>query len=284
MPLAAGLYYTVYEGGNQEQKPVILIHGAGSDHLCWPAELRRLTGYTVLAVDLPGHGRSEGVGAQSIEAYTAALVDLLATLKLYQAVFIGHSMGGAIALNMALDYPQHTAAIGLISSGAYLGVPQGMVQALSSPLTAPAGLQTLQELLSSTSLPAALSSKVMEGFKKTRPSVLYGDWLACSRFDLRRHAAEIGIPAYVACGTEDRLTPPQFSNFLANTLPNATLQTFTGAGHMLVLERACELRAGILGLLETLKPSPLPEDFNIHKTPAENAQISQTKPWFRDIP
>lgn len=89
MPIAAGLYYAYSEGGNQGaastlQPPVILIHGAGSSHLGWPAALRRLPGCRVLALDLPGHGRSAEVGLQSLDATADRLVDFLEAIGLYQ--------------------------------------------------------------------------------------------------------------------------------------------------------------------------------------------------------
>ncbi|TLN23779.1 alpha/beta fold hydrolase, partial [bacterium] len=95
MPIAAGIYYALVQGraASSLHPPVILIHGAGSSHLCWPAALRRLPGCRVLALDLPGHGRSSGVGLQSLDALADRLVDFLEALGLYQAVFVGHSMG-----------------------------------------------------------------------------------------------------------------------------------------------------------------------------------------------
>ncbi len=73
MPTAAGIYYAQFDEGRKDEPPVILIHGAGSSHLVWPAELRRLAGQRVLAVDLPGHGRSGGVAQQTIAAYAGQI-------------------------------------------------------------------------------------------------------------------------------------------------------------------------------------------------------------------
>ena len=64
MPVAADLYYHIYEGSEEGRRPpVVLIHGAGGTHLHWPSEVRRLPGYRVLALDLPGHGKSGGAGS-----------------------------------------------------------------------------------------------------------------------------------------------------------------------------------------------------------------------------
>jgi pimeloyl-ACP methyl ester carboxylesterase len=83
MPIAGGLYYFAFPGDNP---PVVLIHGAGGTHLHWPAEIRRLPGRYVLAVDLPGHGKSIGCGLQTISAYTEAVLHWLEAVGLSRAV------------------------------------------------------------------------------------------------------------------------------------------------------------------------------------------------------
>lgn len=249
MPIAAGLYYANSEGGNRQQPPVILIHGAGSSHLCWPAALRRLPGCRVLALDLPGHGRSAGVGLQSIDLIADRLVDFLEALGLYHAVFIGHSLGGAAALGLAARHPGHVAGLGLIGSGAYLNVPPELVQQLSSPVTYGAGLQQIEASLSAPKTPPGMLEDALRMLKETRPSVLYADWLACSRYDLRDRVAGIRAPTWVACGTADRATPLAFSHFLASRLPDAELQILSGAGHLIFMEESEALARGLLDFL-----------------------------------
>ena len=78
MPIAADLYYHAYQEG--EKLPVVLIHGAGGTHLFWPSEIRRLLGFRVFALDLPGHGKSSGRGLQSIAAYATSVLDWMAAL------------------------------------------------------------------------------------------------------------------------------------------------------------------------------------------------------------
>jgi pimeloyl-ACP methyl ester carboxylesterase len=115
MPLSAGLYYFHHEGGSAGKPPMVLLHGAGGDYLVWPPEIRRLPGIRVYALDLPGHGKSGGPGCQSVEDYARAVVGLMDAVGLWRAAFVGHSMGGAIALTLALDFPERTAGLGLVS-------------------------------------------------------------------------------------------------------------------------------------------------------------------------
>jgi len=246
MPFKAGFYYSLHEGGKPEQKPVILIHGAGSSHLFWPAEIRRLSGHTVIALDLPGHGHSSGTGSQSISDFTASIVEFLAVTGIFKAVFIGHSMGGAIALQLAQDYPQHVIGIGAISTGANFYLPSDLTAYLSNESTAAAGRQILTDRLLFPAIQqsptASLNVKTM---LTARTGVLFSDWVACSRFDVHQSLGLINVPAYIACGTEDRLTPQGQAQFLASGLPIGRLELFRDAGHLLPLEQPVKLAAGL---------------------------------------
>lgn len=255
MPEETGVYYSVYEGGESELAPVVLIHGAGGSHLTWPVEIRRLAGQRVIAVDLPGHGKSRGAGQQSIPAYADQVQNLLARLGLPECVLVGHSLGGAVALTIALKYPRQVAGLGLIATGAYMGVESDLLQELSNPVTASCGLRKLEALSFSPSTDPALVGQVMRGLRDVRPSLLLADWLACSNFDLREMVGQIQAPAWVACGTDDRITPLAYAHFLANTLPAAELQMFPRAGHMLIQEQAGAVAQGLSDFLTGRLPA-----------------------------
>ena len=93
MPVAVDFYYSVCEGSEEGLRPpVVLIHGAGGTHLYWPAEMRRLPGYRMYALDLPGHGKSGGRGQQSIPAYAQAVLEWLEAVGLHKAAAsMGHT-------------------------------------------------------------------------------------------------------------------------------------------------------------------------------------------------
>ncbi|MEN4011745.1 MAG: alpha/beta fold hydrolase [Chloroflexota bacterium] len=256
MPLTAGISYTLHEGGEPSQKPMILVHGAGGSHLDWHAEFRRLKDHTVYAIDLPGHGRSTAPACQSVAAYAEALLEFLAALGRFQAVFVGHSLGAAVALHLALEYPQHVSGLGLFAAAAWFDVPPILVEYLSSTATAPLGIRLIAERLQSSTPDAALAARSLHALKAVRSSVLYGDWLACARFDIREQAARVQCPAYLACGAQDRLTPPAQSRFLAACLPLARLDVLPDAGHLLTLEQPALLAARLRDFLASLADFP----------------------------
>jgi pimeloyl-ACP methyl ester carboxylesterase len=252
MPTLAGIYFAQFDEGKKDEPPVILIHGAGGNHLAWPAEIRRIPGQRVLAIDLPGHGKTPGVAQQSIAAYTHQMVEFLGALGLYQAVFVGHSMGGAVALDLAIRHPAHVAGLGLIATGAYLGVDPGFLENLANPLTVPSALQAFGARAFGPQASQAVIEKSMQVMRETRPSVLYGDWRACSDFDQREAVGRIEAPTWVIAGAEDRLIPMAYAHFLAERIPTARLQVVAGAGHMVTLEQPDRVAHGLQQFLTAL--------------------------------
>lgn len=252
MPTSAGIYYAQSDEGRKDQPPIVLIHGAGSSHLVWPSEIRRLPGQRVLAVDLPGHGRSSGVGLQSISSIADQMIEFLAALGLYQAVFVGHSMGGAVALQLAIQYPSHVAGLGLISTGAYLGVDAGFLENLSNPLTVPSALDTFRQRAFGPRFPQTLADRCMQAIKETRSSVLNSDWCACSEFDLRESISRVEAPAWIIVGSDDIITPVAFAHFLADRLPAARLQIIPDSGHMVMVEHPTRVAQGLQQFLTAL--------------------------------
>jgi pimeloyl-ACP methyl ester carboxylesterase len=247
MPTAAGLHYFLHEAGSVLRPPLVLIHGAGGEHLSWPAEARRLPDCRVFTLDLPGHGKTEGPGHQSVEDYARSVVDFMDAAGLSRAVFAGHGMGGAIALVLALDYPDRVAGISLISTGPRLPVPASVLENAANPSTLPLAINTLQEMSFGSETPISLREVVFKRLVETRQTLLLGDWLACDRFDVTGRLEAIRTSTLVVCGTGDKITPLHFSETLASQIPGAALQTVDEAGHMLALEQPRHL-AKLMGI------------------------------------
>jgi pimeloyl-ACP methyl ester carboxylesterase len=250
MPYINDIYYIKSQGADVPKTPIILIHGVGGTHLSWPAKIRRLPGYDVYAIDLPGHGKSKGTAAQTIQQYIPILINFLAGLGVYRAVFIGHSMGSAIAMQLALDEPDHTAGIGIIAGAASYHIGTGFLQEFRSALTLPVALQKLKKQLSSTSAAQnVLEEKPLT--ESAHPSLWYTDWRACARFDIRDRLSQIKQPAFIAAGRLDQVVPFQSSAFLANQIPQAVLMDYKNSGHLLALEEPDQLSMDIQQFLNT---------------------------------
>lgn len=256
MPIAAGLHYFLHETGSALRPPLVLIHGEGGEHLSWPPEVRRLPDCRVFTLDLPGHGKTEGPGLQSVEGYARSVVDFMDAAGLSRAVFAGHGMGGAIALVLALDHPDRVAGILLISTGPCLPVPSSVLENAASPSTLPLAINTLQGMSFSPETSVDLRGIVFKRLTETRQTLLLGDWLACDRFDVTGRLGAIRTSTLVVCGTGDKITPLHFSETLSSQIPGAALQTVDEAGHMLVLEQPQHLAKLISIFLATIPYMP----------------------------
>ena len=244
MPIAAGLHYFLHEGGRPSRPPLVLIHGAGGHYLSWPPEIRRLAEARVFSLDLPGHGKSEGPGCQSVSDYAGSVVDFMDAAGLSRAALIGHELGGAIALSLALDHPGRVAGIGLISTGPYLPIPSPVLENVANPATFIWAVELLQELMH---IPDELKVLTFRHLTSIRPSLLQGDLRACDRFDVAARLDAIRTPVLVLCGTDDQLTPRRYSESLAEQIPGAALQTIESAGHLVMLEQPHRV-AGVLSV------------------------------------
>lgn len=245
MPAAAGLYYFPHGADNYSRPPVILIHGAGGTHLHWPPQIRRLHDQRIFAVDLPGHGRSEGVGHQTIEDYAENILEFMKAVKLNSAVLVGHSMGSAIALTVAIRSPRLVSGLGLVGGGSRLRVSPAILQSAANPSTFPDAVHMVSEFSFSAHASAKLKELAEQRLSGTRPTVLYGDFLACNAFNVTDQLAGISAPTLIVCGAEDRMTPPKYSELLRDNIPNARMEITANAGHMVMLEQP-ELVASVL--------------------------------------
>ncbi len=216
--------------------PVIFIHGAGSSHLVWGAQSRALGDTSrAIALDLPGHGKSQGAGRESIDAYCGLLLAFFDALAIGRAVLVGHSMGGAISLELALSHSERVAALGLISTGARLRVLPAILDGVLNDLDKT--VRTITENSFEAGADGALIQKSEAQLRACDPHVLHGDYVACNSFDAIDRVSEIRAPALVICGREDRMTPPKYSEFLANRIPNARLEWIERAGHQVMIEQ-----------------------------------------------
>lgn len=252
MPFEAGLYYQVSQEG-EHGLPVILIHGAGGHHLYWPPEIRRLPGYRIFTPDLPGHGKSSGRGLQTIDLYARALADWLDGIGIGRAVFIGHSMGGAIALTFALAQRERVIGLGLVATGARLRVAPELLEEAAAETTFGNAIEKLAARSFSDAAPERLVELALKRMREIRPSVLHADLRACDGFDVSSRVEKVQAPTIVICGEEDEMTPLRYSQFLADQIEGASLTVIPNAGHMVMLENPFEVETALVDFLSRLR-------------------------------
>ncbi len=227
---------------SQAEHVIILVHGAGGNHRHWAYQTTHLgKKYLAIAVDLPGHGGSEGSSCDKIEEYADFIYDFAAHVTGTKFFLAGHSMGGAIALDFALRYPQQLHGLVLVGTGARLRVAQPILDTFASGNRFYQLLEFAYGSAASTEL-LDLARKEMDN---TDPIVYYNDFTACDKFDVMDRLQEINLPTLVLAAGEDRLTPVKYSEFLAANISNARLEIIKQAGHMLMLEKPEEVNSAI---------------------------------------
>lgn len=252
MPFQNGLYYYAYHPQDKDRVPLVLIHGAGGDHLHWPVQIRRLSGFRIYALDLPGHGKSGGHGLQQIENYAQAVINWLNEMHIPKAILVGHSMGSAIALWMGIHHPQRVLGLGLLGSGPRLPVDPTLLEETGYPSTFPNAVEKIIRRSFSRSTERKLVETAKERILETRPTVLHGDFLACEKFNIAGQLPQISAPAMILCGEDDKMIPCRLSKQLAEGIADADLEIIPEAGHMLMIEKPEALASQLRPFLEDL--------------------------------
>lgn len=219
---------------------VVLIPGSGCSSRRWFRQFppdsgeSPIRGVTLLAIELPGHANSEGEGLETVEDFAGFIKDFVKALGLTRIILVGNSLGGAIALQLALEMPSWLKGVVLVGTGAKLRVFPEILTNLAKDVL-PAELAELS-YASTTSL--SQKAELESDNTLTSNSVRLRDLLACDQFDIRHRLSEISLPALIIVGAEDRLTPVQYSKYLHNNLKNSRLCIIPDAGHMVMYEQS----------------------------------------------
>lgn len=213
----------------------VFIHGAGGNSLLWKRTLNFLTGEgTASAVNLPGHPSGE-ITCKTVADYAEAVHSYIAEKGIQKPAVCGHSMGGAIALTLALDHPEDMGSLILVDTGAKLGVSPELIDGLRGQ-----PLRAIEKMITPWSFHSLSLEAAREGRAALSVSnlpVFLNDYLACDGFDVRGRLPEIVTRTLIICGESDRMTFPKGSHFMKASIPNSSLFFIRDAGHMVPLEK-----------------------------------------------
>jgi len=171
--------------------------------------------------------------------------------KLDPAILVGHSMGGAIAIEIALGQPQLLRGIALVGSGARLRVTPVIKDEVTRNY--PRAAEVIAEWAYSPKSDAKLKRSSVQELLEVSASVTYGDFEACDRFDKMNEIEKIALPTLIVCGGDDRLTPVKYSQYMKEKIRVARLVIIPDAGHSVMLEKPEELNAALISFISDLR-------------------------------
>ncbi len=250
MPLCTtrGVAINYAVGGKAEKdKSIIFIHGAGGNGRRWLKQLSALKDNYGVALDLPGHALSEGNPCDQVFLYREWVKEFMQAMGITSAVIAGHSMGGAIAMDLCVTHPHLVKGLLLISTGPHFNVNNARLEALRQGKYDP---QWVRDGFSSQA-PEELIAAFSRERAADKPEATYADFLACSRFQAAG-LEKVQVPTTVICGREDISTPPSFSEKLAEEIPGAKLLLVERAAHQILFERPEVVNGEIEGFVGEL--------------------------------
>jgi pimeloyl-ACP methyl ester carboxylesterase len=224
---------------------VIFIHGAGQDHTNWqlPARWFAWNGYTVLAPDLPGHGRSDGPALPTIDAMAQWIVHLMDAAKLEKSALVGHSMGGGIAVEVAAANPTRITRVALLGTSPAMPVNDALLTAArDTPAVAHqmivAWAHGPQAKVGGNAAPGMwMTGGSLALLSRNRPGSLYAAFNACNLWKTGPEAAaRVRCPTLVMIGGSDSMTPPKIGRALADKIAGSQTVIIPGSGHMMMYE------------------------------------------------
>jgi pimeloyl-ACP methyl ester carboxylesterase len=234
---------------------VLLIHGAGMDSTVWQLQTRYLAyrGFRAVAVDLPGHGRSEGSALTSVESMADWVSQFVTAAGFNSVHVVGHSMGTFIALELASRYSPMVESISLFGTATGMPVHPELQDAAANNLPAASALMASW----GHDKPAHVGVNPTPGLwmlggaralvENSTPGVLAADFGACVSYaNAVNAAAAVSCPATVVIGLGDKMTPPKGGRALASALGSVRVIELAGTGHSMMTENPRAVKQAIL--------------------------------------
>jgi pimeloyl-ACP methyl ester carboxylesterase len=224
---------------------LVFIHGAGGTGAFWQAQIEGLAGsFNTIAIDLPGHGASSGGAKDKIEDYARVVIDLIKQLDVSNPIACGLSMGGAVALQLLLEYPNLLKAGILISTGAKLKVAPVIFEALENDYSS--YVKLICQFIAGKDTDPEVIKHFREQIERCDPQVTLKDFVACNGFDVMQRIESITLPVLVVSAEDDQVTPPKYGDFLEKAISSASRVEINDAGHIVPMEKPEEVNNAII--------------------------------------
>ena len=238
----------------EKEKPTILLmHGSGLTHIVWSfhEQFYSTQGFNVLSVDLPGHGNSEGPSLKSIEEISDWIKSLMEKLKIEKITIIGHSQGSLVGIDFAARYPELISRLVLVAGSYRMPVNQDLIN------YAEAGDEKAVMLMMKWGYEGSRAfiggnpvKKIINSSRDIR-EILAVDLNACNNYKSGKESLEkIECGTLCIFGDLDKMVPLNVGNKMAEKIKNTEVKIIKNCGHMIIFERAFEMRKSVLEFLK----------------------------------
>lgn len=243
---------------------IVFLHGAGCDHTFWALQTRYFAhhGWSVLALDLPGHGQTDGVPPVSIAMAVTWVSQVLAHLQIGPAILVGHSLGSLIALELAAQHPTKVSKLALLGAAVPMAVNAEFLElARLNDHKAIALMNdwshTRRTHMGGARIPGlwiiGLGIRTVE---RSSPGVLYAGLNACNNYSPEQGyaaARQVACPVLMLMGERDLMAPAKLARRLGEKLRQVEYVTINNSGHMMVGERPDETLTALKRFIELSK-------------------------------
>ncbi|MFW9903036.1 MAG: alpha/beta fold hydrolase [Candidatus Thorarchaeota archaeon] len=218
---------------------LIFIHGAGGDKTQWKGQQNffQQHGWGVISLSLPSHGESPPPSSEllCLDEYVQAVHEIINNQNLKRVALIGHSMGGAVALQFTLQYPESVDNLILIGTGAKLRVAPSFFDAIDTDFTR--FLELLRRVTFHEKTPVQIKVANEEILRRNGGEIFLQDFKICDSFDIRSELKKIDLQTLIIVGEDDQMTPVKYSTFLHKNLRKSQLIIIPEAGHYVFQEQ-----------------------------------------------
>ena len=230
---------------DEEKSSILLMHGSGLTHIVWSLheQFYASQGFNILSVDLPGHGNSEGPSLKSIEEISDWVKSLMNVLDIKKIIIIGHSQGCLVGIDFASRYPNLINDLVLVAGSYKMPVNQDLID------YAEAGDEKAILLMMKWGYEGSKAfiggnpvKKIINSSREIR-EVLAVDLNACNNYKSGKESLEkINCPTLCIFGDLDKMVPLEVGNKMASMIKNSEKKVINNCGHMIIFEKAFEMR------------------------------------------
>jgi len=230
---------------DKEKPSILLMHGSGLTHIVWSLheQFYASQGYNILSVDLPGHGNSEGPSLKSIEEISDWIKSLINALDITKIIIIGHSQGCLAGIDFAARYQNLLSSLVLVAGSYKMPVNKDLID------LAEAGDEKAISLMMKWGYEGSKAfiggnpvKKIINSSREIR-EVLAVDLNACNNYKGGKESLEkINCPTLCIFGDLDKMVTLEMGNKMALMIKNSEKKVIKNCGHMIIFEKAFEMR------------------------------------------